>query len=165
MNDCGVTFESLDSLDKDDLKTMGVPFPVWKPLLAAIANPSSSSSVGLEKTLISGSGKRYVGKISEGDENKGKGRFTCEKNGTIYDGEFQLEKMHGHGTMTWPDGNKYVGEYKNGKRDGNGTYTAANGDRYVGEYTNDKKHGQGTDTNANGTIKHSGEWVNDKPKK
>jgi len=73
--------------------------------------------------------------------------------------------MHGHGTMTWPDGNKYVGEYKNGKRDGNGTYTAANGDRYVGEYTNDKKHGQGTDTNANGTIKHSGEWVNDKPKK
>ena len=73
--------------------------------------------------------------------------------------------MHGNGTMTWPDGNKYVGEYKNGKRDGNGTYTAANGDRYVGEYTNDKKHGQGTDTNANGTIKHSGEWVNDKPKK
>ena len=41
LNDCGVTFESLDSLDKDDLKTMGVPFPVWKPLLAAIANPVS----------------------------------------------------------------------------------------------------------------------------
>ena len=41
LNDCGVTFESLDSLDKDDLKTMGVPYPVWKPLLAAIANPVS----------------------------------------------------------------------------------------------------------------------------
>ena len=41
LNDCGVTFESLSSLDNDNLKTMGVPFPVWKPLLAAIANPVS----------------------------------------------------------------------------------------------------------------------------
>ena len=41
LNDCGVTVESLPLLDKDDLKTMGVPYPVWKPLLAAIANPVS----------------------------------------------------------------------------------------------------------------------------
>ena len=41
LNDCGVTVASLDSLDKDDLKTIGVPFPVWKPLLAAIVNPVS----------------------------------------------------------------------------------------------------------------------------
>ena len=44
LNDCGVTFESLDSLDKDDLKTIGVPFPVWKPLLAAIVNPVSGGN-------------------------------------------------------------------------------------------------------------------------
>jgi hypothetical protein len=153
------------SSDNDALKS------IWIALLADLKKLQSNELaiaadlVKVMKTLIYANGDTYIGKISEGDEKKGKGRFTCEKNGTIYDGEFQLDKMHGHGTMTWPDGNKYVGEYKNGKRDGNGTYTAANGDRYVGEYTNDKKHGQGTETLADGTIFHSGEWVNDKPKK
>ena len=52
-----------------------------------------------------------------------------------------------------------------GKRHGYGTFTWASGAKYVGEYKDGKRHGQGTQTFANGTIKHSGEWVNDKPKK
>ena len=51
LNDCGVTVESLDALDNDDLKTMGVPFPVWKPLLAGIANPGNPVSL-LEVTMF-----------------------------------------------------------------------------------------------------------------
>jgi len=71
----------------------------------------------------------------------------------------------GYGTWTNPDGNKYVGHSKNSKPDGNGTWTWANGDKYVGEWKNNKMHGHGTYTWADGTIKHSGEWVNDQPKK
>jgi len=52
-----------------------------------------------------------------------------------------------------------------GKRHGYGTYTYADGQKYMGEHKDDKKHGQGTKTRANGTIYHSGEWVNDEPKK
>ena len=74
-------------------------------------------------------------------------------------------KLHGYGTLTHPNGDKYVGEWKNGKRDGYGTYTWTSGNKYVGEWKNDKKHGQGTKTLASGTIYHTGEWVNDQPKK
>ena len=87
-----------------------------------------------------------------------------------YTGEMADGDANGNGTCVWLEGSKYygdtyVGNYTADKMDGYGTYTWACGDKYVGEWKNDKKHGQGTDTNANGTIKHSGEWVNDKPKK
>ena len=71
--------------------------------------------------------------------------------GNVYHGQVETlwfngrpykRQQHGYGTFTYPDGKKYVGEWKNGK-----------------------KHGQGTYTLANGTISHSGEWVNDQPKK
>ena len=54
--------------------------------------------------------------------------------------------MHGYGTYTWASG-KWAGQ------------------KYVGEYKNGSRHGQGTHTRANGTIVHSGEWVNNEPKK
>ena len=52
-----------------------------------------------------------------------------------------------------------------GKKHGYGTFTWADGDKYVGQMKDNNFHGQGTKTRANGTIVHSGEWVNDKPKK
>ena len=81
----------------------------------------------------------YVGKISEGDENEGKGTFTCEETGTIYEGEFKFNKIHGHGTMTFTDGSKFVGEYLLNKM-------------HVGIWTR-----------ADGTIRHSGEWLHGEP--
>jgi hypothetical protein len=86
-------------------------------------------------------------------------------NGWVYFGQMEGGNPHGYGTMTMADGHKYVGEWKNDKRDGNGTYTFASGQKYVGEYKDGVKNGQGTHTFADGTIAHSGEWVNDKPKK
>jgi hypothetical protein len=83
----------------------------------------------------------------------------------VYYGQMEGGKIHGYGTRTVADGNKYVGELKNDKMHGYGTYTWASGNKYVGELKNDKQHGQGTKTLANGTIEHSGEWVNNKPKK
>ena len=99
----------------------------------------------------------------EAAENK----ITCSKNdnGDQYIGQMEGGKRHGYGTLTAANGGKYVGEWKNGNQDGYGTYTWANGNKYVGEYKEGVRNGQGTHTLANGTIYHSGEWVNDKPKK
>ena len=68
-------------------------------------------------------------------------------------------------TKNYDNGNVYYGQMERGQKHGYGTYTWADGDKYVGEYKNDCRHGQGTYTFANGTIWHSGEWVNNKPKK
>ena len=68
-------------------------------------------------------------------------------------------------TINYGGGRVYYGQMEGGKRHGYGTYTWASGSKYVGEYKNGLKHGQGTLTRANGTIYHSGEWVNDQPKK
>ena len=123
----------------------------------------------------------------EGSNKHGYGTYTWA-DGSIYVGEYKNDKYHGNGTYTYANGNKYIGEWKNDKKDGNGTYTGANGDTYVGEYKNGKNdgngtytyangdkyvgqmkdgnfNGQGTYTLADGTIEHSGEWVNDEPKK
>ena len=87
------------------------------------------------------------------------------KGGSVYCGQMKGGKWHGYGTKTYADGAKYVGEWKNGKKDGNGTYTYASGTVYVGMFKDNKANGQGTETKPDGTIYHSGEWVNDKPKK
>jgi len=115
-------------------------------------------------------------------------KITYNYNGYVYYGQREGGKMHGYGTFTYGYGQKYVGEFKNDKQDGNGTYTDADGDKYVGEFKNDKyhgngthtyadgskyvgewkngnKHGNGTFTSADGTIVHSGEWVNNQPKR
>ena len=68
-------------------------------------------------------------------------------------------------TKNYRYGAVYYGQMEGGKRHGYGTYTYADGQKYMGEHKDDKKHGQGTKTRANGTIYHSGEWVNDEPKK
>ena len=70
-----------------------------------------------------------------------------------------------YGTYTYASGNKYVGQMKDGKMHGNGIFTWVSGTKYVGQMKDGKMHGQGTKTLADGTIEHSGEWVNDKPKK
>ena len=35
--------------------------------------------------------------------------------GSIYEGDFELNKKHGHGTLQYSDGNVFEGEFKNNK--------------------------------------------------
>ena len=129
---------------------------------------ASIATAATAATLIYHNGDRYIGKISEGDENKGKGRFTCEKNGAIYEGEFinfsdgmYCLKMHGNGTFTFSDGDVYSGGMKDSQKHGQGTYTYANGDTYAGQFENNNYDGIGTYTCADGSI-YTGEYKNDK---
>jgi hypothetical protein len=115
------------------------------------------------KTTLNYNNCVYYGQTEGG---KGHGYGTCTyTSGAKYVGEWMNDKRHWYGIYTWANGDKNVGEYKNGKMHGYGTYTDANGDKYVGQMKDDNFHGQGTKTKTNGTIIHSGEWVNDKPKK
>ena len=61
-------------------------------------------------------------------------------------------------------GGVYYGQMKGDKRHGYGTMTVADV-KYVGEWKNGCFNGYGTMTQPDGTIFHSGEWVNNSPKK
>ena len=98
-------------------------------------------------------GDKYVGEF-QNDKLDGHGTYTFGANsqwsGDKYVGEFKVGSFTGQGTYTFAGGEKYIGEHKNGKRDGQGTYTYLNGDKYVGEFKNDFYHDQGTFTWAAG---------------
>lgn len=48
-------------------------------------------------------------------------------NGSIYDGHFNNDEMHGQGTYIWPDERKYVGEWDNSQMNGKGVLTWPDG--------------------------------------
>jgi hypothetical protein len=89
----------------------------------------------------------------------GKGKYTFP-DGAIYEGEWKDFKYHGHGRITFSNG-EYVGEFKNGKRDGKGKITLSDGEVYEGSWKDDKKHGIGILTTATGK-KYEGQWREDK---
>eukprot|EP01103_Thecamoeba_quadrilineata_P020360 TRINITY_DN8694_c0_g1_i1.p1 TRINITY_DN8694_c0_g1~~TRINITY_DN8694_c0_g1_i1.p1 ORF type:complete len:285 (+),score=40.50 TRINITY_DN8694_c0_g1_i1:51-905(+) len=73
-----------------------------------------------------------------------------------YEGETKNGMKHGHGTLTWDDGDKYVGEFANDEKT-NGTFLWKGGDQYDGEWKNSLMHGKGTYTYRNGRV-YEGEW-------
>ena len=83
---------------------------------------------------------------------------SCEKE--PYVGEKKNGKYHGHGTYTYPNGDKYEGDWILGKRNGKGIYIYGKGewegDKYEGEWKNGNKNGHGT------YIFGEGEWEGDK---
>ena len=111
-------------------------------------------------TLLSPSGNQYVGDVVEGANI---GVFRCDKNGVVYEGEFNREstKMDGAGVTTWPAGDKHEGLSRNGEMEGYGQGFFANGDIYRGEYRESKFHGYGELLYADGT-KYRGQFMHGK---
>ena len=143
----------------------------------------------VKHTLISDSGTRYEGVITEGTKEKGSGVFIVqsgERKGNRYEGEFVGEKKHGWGIETFVFGAQFVGEFRDGNWNGQGTYTIYDGSfkyvgelkdgvyhgqgtmifldgaKYVGELKDGLPNGQGTHTSPNGS-EFAGEWKDDKP--
>ena len=79
-------------------------------------------------------------------------------NGEKYVGEFQRNRRHGHGVLTYVSGDKYIGEFKDDNRNGQGTLDFADGDKYVGTFKDNKFHGQGIFTQRSGS-RYMGEYV------
>ena len=70
-------------------------------------------------------------------------------NGVRYEGEWQFDTRHGHGSYTGLE-HDYEGEFVNGKRHGRGVTRYKSGNIYEGYYYNDKRHGKAVYTFASG---------------
>ncbi len=76
---------------------------------------------------------------------------------TIQYGCINGDCENGGGTYAYPDGSKYEGQFKLGKIHGWGTFYYANGDKYIGGFKENVAHGKGTIIKQNGE-KTTGEW-------
>ena len=73
-----------------------------------------------------------------------------------YNGMWLYSKMHGRGTLTWPDGRNYVGQFRQNQKHGMGRMEIpdSNGGKtiYEGQWSDDKFEGRGKICFANGDI-------------
>ncbi|MED6206994.1 hypothetical protein PIB30_031670 [Stylosanthes scabra] len=77
--------------------------------------------------------------------------------GTIYDGDWESEKMTGKGLILWPSGSKYEGEFSGGFLHGNGTFTSSSGCTYRGGWRMNAQHGIGKKEYSNLDV-YDGLW-------
>lgn len=75
-------------------------------------------------------------------ERHGNGTHTT-KEGIVYSGLWENDKMNGHGRITFPSGSTYEGNFVNNHYNGNGSYTWPNGCSYKGSFEDSKLHGEG----------------------
>jgi len=107
--------------------------------------------------------------VTEGGESASEGDCSGEVNHDEEDhkyiGNSINGKVHSHGTIIYPTGDKYIGGRLEVHVDmiahGQGTCSYFSGDEYVGEWVEDEKHGQGKYTFANSGATYVGEWVHD----
>jgi hypothetical protein len=66
--------------------------------------------------------------------------------------------------MKWANGKRFEGNFENDKIHGHGMMESPDGKKYVGNWANDKKHGNGTLYSKDGSIIYSGVWENGKRK-
>ncbi|CAN9497900.1 unnamed protein product [Ophioblennius macclurei] len=77
--------------------------------------------------------------------------------GAHYSGGWLAGRIHGRGTMKWPDGRTYHGNFKNGLEDGYGSFVEPNKvlnkpDSYQGQWREGKIHGFGKYKHASGEV-------------
>lgn len=60
-----------------------------------------------------------------------------------YEGDWQEDKMHGHGRYSFTSGAVYTGDWSKGKMQGQGTMVNVDGTSYEGEWLNGLMHGVG----------------------
>ncbi|KAL1336357.1 hypothetical protein AAHE18_10G057300 [Arachis hypogaea] len=99
-------------------------------------------------------GRIYGSSFSNGDKMKGNYKWL---DGTIYDGDFESEKMTGKGLIRWPSGSNYEGEFSGGFLHGNGTLTSSSGCTYRGGWRMNAQHGIGKKEYSNSDV-YDGLW-------
>ena len=79
-----------------------------------------------------------------------------------YQGEFEDDERHGHGTCVFADGGKYTGAWRTGTIEGKGRYEHANGDVFEGEFSN-RRRVRGRLQLADGGDEYDGEFDGELP--
>ena len=69
-----------------------------------------------------------------------KGKYTWS-DGTVFEGNWEGEKMTGKGLIVWSSGAQYEGEISGGYLDGYGTLTTSAGCIYRGGWRMNAQHG------------------------
>ena len=81
----------------------------------------------------------------------GKGTFTNGE--SLYDGQWDKGKKHGHGEEKWTeDETFYKGEYVEGEQHGDGEYKWGDGSWYKGQFAHDAMTGLGTHMDESGVY-------------
>ncbi|CAK0832973.1 unnamed protein product [Prorocentrum cordatum] len=128
-------------------------------------------------------GSVYEGQLSPGGERHGWGRICF---GSVYEGEWMHNQMHGNGkfispdgsvyngqwvencigpsgSISWPGGPEYVGAFRDGLQHGRGKVSWPDGRSYEGEFANGKQHGRGVYSKPPSFISlsewHEGQFV------
>jgi hypothetical protein len=101
------------------------------------------------------SGDCYIGQW-ESDRMEGHGLHMCN-NGTWYLGRFLGGLKHGHGVFEWAHGDTYRGQFQDGHMAGYGVMRFTDGGVYEGQWLEGAEHGEGTFTHpVEGT--QTGHW-------
>lgn len=91
-------------------------------------------------------GAKYDGQFSSKDggavKRHGFGMFYDV--GTVFDGQWVDDEMHGEGTVTFDTGASYAGSFYHNAFNGRGKYTWPDGSYYEGQFRANKLHGEGT---------------------
>ena len=93
----------------------------------------------MRATITDKYGNEYIANVPAGAVV---GEFECAKNGYKYNGEFQGDKMTGHGVWHVTGGDRYEGQWLNGMKHGYGTYFYKSGAVYQGQYDYHKAQGK-----------------------
>jgi hypothetical protein len=122
------------------------------------------------KRSLNGPGLSYQypsGSVYRGDFDHGKfhghGRFEYQPSGDVYEGEWSNDAKHGRGVYTYADGTKYDGEWHEGKMHGTGTAVFASGEEFSGSWRGDKIHGRGVFKNLHTGDVVESEWYDVDP--
>uniref|UniRef100_A0A453DCV6 Uncharacterized protein n=1 Tax=Aegilops tauschii subsp. strangulata TaxID=200361 RepID=A0A453DCV6_AEGTS len=110
------------------------------------------------------SGAVYEGEYSAGFVD-GEGTYLagpCTSSSSLsssYKGQWKLDRKHGHGLQTYPNGDTFDGSWVQGQMEGHGRYTWANGNSYVGTMRNGTMFGKGVLTWSATGDSFQGNWL------
>eukprot|EP00808_Paulinella_micropora_P030425 g62884.t1 len=150
---------SLERSESSPSQTSRKAFSASEPAIdvaasaAKVASGSPAAKAGSveEKPSKRLDGGTYTGDIVDGKAH-GWGTWIHPEHGS-YEGEFQHDYRHGHGTFyyrrknrdafAYIDGAKFVGSWKKGNCHGNGVLAFKDGSVYEGKFQDSLKHGRG----------------------
>ena len=93
-------------------------------------------------------------------EDTAASRTVTFDDGSVYEGEWKVARMHGEGTLTFADGETYSGSWRKNERCGFGIHRLPEGETYEGEWKHGQRHGKGR-YSFGSKIDINGTWKKD----